>query len=167
MQEKAILGVDISKHKFDVCLIFCNKIRHKLFDNNYAGYQKLIDWCFQQGTKSMHICMEATSHYMEDLANFMHDLGHDVSIVNPAQIKAFTKNELLRGKTDKSDAATIARFCQANKPTIWQPQPKELRELRDMHRCLQSLKEQKIQLQNKLENDKIYQISHNSILAVI
>jgi hypothetical protein len=47
--------------------------------------------------------------------------GHDfISVtkpdVNPAQIKAFSKSELLRNKTDKSDAAMIARFCIANKP---------------------------------------------------
>jgi transposase len=35
------------------------------------------------------IYLEATSWYGEDLSNFMHDLGHNVSMVNPAQIRAF------------------------------------------------------------------------------
>jgi transposase len=31
--------------------------------------------------------MEATGRYGEDLANFLYVFGHQVSIVNPAQIK--------------------------------------------------------------------------------
>lgn len=54
--------------------------------------------------------MEATGHYMEGVAQFMHDNEMNVSIINPAQIKAFGNSELLRGKTDKSDSAMIARF---------------------------------------------------------
>lgn len=68
-----------------------------------------------------HLCLEATGCYSEDLVTFMYDLGHNVSVVNPAQIKAFGKSELLRNKTDKSDAAMIARFYIANKPNLWKP----------------------------------------------
>lgn len=167
MQEKAIIGVDISKSKIDVCLVISNKIRHKVFDNNHDGYQKLLNWCKHQKTGAIHICMEATGHYMENLAHFMHDLGHDVSVINPAQIKAFTRSELLRGKTDKSDAAAIARFCQAHNPNCWIPKAKEVRKLRDMYRCLQMLKDEKQQMQNRLENENMDKQAKYAILRVI
>lgn len=113
MQYKAVLGVDISKCKFDVCLMVNDKTTYKIFMNNQEGYQKLEAWCITQNVGGIHICMEATSHYGEEVAHFMHHQGHTISVINPAQIKAFTKSELLRGKTDKSDAAAIARFCIA------------------------------------------------------
>ncbi|RDD33931.1 Transposase IS116/IS110/IS902 family protein [Wolbachia endosymbiont of Cylisticus convexus] len=81
----------------------------------------------------------------------MYDLGHNVSVVNPAQIKAFGKSELLRNKTDKSDAAMIARFCIANKPNLWKPAPTEVKRLRDLYRCLQAFKDDKLQQMNRLK----------------
>ena len=167
MQEKAILDIDISKKKFDVCLMIGNRIRHKVFDNQDDGYQKLVAWCKHQGANLMHVCMEATSHYMEAVATYLDDLGHHVSVVNPAQIKAFTRSELLRGKNDKSDVAAIARFCLSHNPRKWQIQPVEARSLRDMYRCLQYLKKQKLQLMNKLENDKMNNIAKEAILSII
>ncbi len=62
--------------------------------------------------------MEATSIYGEALAEFLYGEGFQVSIVNPARIKGFAKSELLRTKTDSVDAALIARFCAAMKPSF-------------------------------------------------
>ncbi|MBA8766527.1 IS110 family transposase [Wolbachia pipientis] len=42
MQVNAILGVDISKKKFDVCLLVDSKKRHKVFQNNQDGFAKLV-----------------------------------------------------------------------------------------------------------------------------
>ena len=83
MQVNAIWGVDISKKKFDVCLLVDSKKRHKVFQNNQDGFAKLVVWCNGHGANLTHLCLEATSWYGEDLATFMHDLGHNVSIVNP------------------------------------------------------------------------------------
>jgi transposase len=87
-----------------------NKERHKIFCNNKEGFEKLVVWFNHHGADLVHLCLEATGCYSEDLVTFMYDLGHNVSVVNPAQIKAFGKSELLRNKTDKSDAAMIARL---------------------------------------------------------
>uniref|UniRef100_UPI00397DD10B IS110 family transposase n=1 Tax=Wolbachia pipientis TaxID=955 RepID=UPI00397DD10B len=70
----------------------------------------------------------------------MYNLGHNASVVNPAQIKAFGKSELLRNKTDKSDAAMIARFCIAHKPTLWKPILPEVKCLRELYRFYKHLK---------------------------
>lgn len=49
--------------------------------------------------------------------------------MNPARIKGFAKSELLRTKTDSVDAALIARFCAAMKPSLWTPTAPEVKEL--------------------------------------
>ncbi len=123
MQANVILGVDIAKKKFDVCLLIGSKERHKVFRNNKEGFEKLVAWCNNHGAVLIHLCLEATGCYSEDIVIFMYELGHNVSVVNPSQIKAFGKSELLRNKTDESDAAKVARFCIANKPNLWKPTP--------------------------------------------
>ncbi len=67
-----------------------------------------------------------------DLAAFLYAAGVKISIVNPKQIKAFAESELSRNKTDKLDAALIARFCRAHAPPAWTPPAPEMRELREM-----------------------------------
>jgi len=167
MQVNAVLGVDISKQKFDACLLIGSKERHKVFHNNQEGFEKLVAWCNNHGAKLIHLCLEATGCYSEDIVIFMYDLGHNVSVVNPAQTKAFGKSELLRNKTDKSDAAMIARFCIANKPNLWKPVPTEVRRLRELYRCLQALKDDKLQQMNRLENENMYISCKQAILEVI
>ncbi|QOD38721.1 transposase [Candidatus Wolbachia massiliensis] len=167
MQANAILGVDISKKKFDACLLVGSKERHKVFYNNQEGFEKLVVWCNNHRADFIHLCLEATGCYSEGLVTFMYDLGHNVSMINPAQIKAFGKSELLRNKTDKSDAAMIARFCIANKPDLWKPISPEVSCLRELYRCLQALKDDKLQQINRLENKNMYSSCKQAILEVI
>src|SRR5574337_89491 len=49
-----------------------------------------------------------------------------VSVVNPAQIKAFGASQLVRTKTDRVDAKLIAQFCAERRPEAWiAPSPAE------------------------------------------
>lgn len=84
-------------------------------------------------------------------AEFLFYAGHTVSIVNPARIKGFAKGELIRTKTDKVDAALIARFCVAIRPVAWTPLPEELKELQALLRRLESLMDIYQQEENRLE----------------
>jgi transposase len=145
------LGIDISKAKFDVALLRDGKYKHKRFSNDAKGQQALLDWLGHQGVESIHACLEATGIYGEPLAEFLVDAGCTVSLVNPARIKGFAQSELVRTKTDKADAALIARFCAAMQPAAWQPQPKDIRQLRDLVRRLEALIDMRQQERNRLE----------------
>ena len=107
----AVLGIDIAKQKFDVALLLEGKTKHKACKNSAEGFETLRLWLEKQGIQKVHACLEATGNYGEDLAIYLHEAGHTVSIVNPARIKGFGQSELIRTKTDKIDAALIARFC--------------------------------------------------------
>jgi len=48
------------------------------------------------GTKQAHACMEATGRHNLGLALALHDAGHVVSVVNPAQIRDFGRTKLGR-----------------------------------------------------------------------
>ncbi len=95
--------------------------------------------------------MEATGTYGEALALYLSDKGHVVSLVNPARIKAYGQSELSRNKTDKADAALIARFAQAQHPEPWTPPSPEMRLLRGLVRHLENLKNDKLQEENRLK----------------
>jgi len=104
----------------------------------------------KQGIRKVHACLEATGNYGEDLAIYLHEAGHIVSIVNPARIKGFAQSELLRTKTDKLDAALIARFCLAMKPGPWSPPSPEIRSLRALVRRVDSLIDMRSQEKNRI-----------------
>lgn len=85
-----ILGIDVAKAKLDVALCRPDgKWRNKVVENTPAGFSVLGEWLVQHGVESVHACLEATGTYWEAVAEFLGDAGHTVSVVNPAQIKAF------------------------------------------------------------------------------
>jgi len=146
-----ILGIDISKKTFDVALLCEDKFKHKKFCNNTSGFKALSLWLARFEVTQLHACMEATSSYGEALAEYLYAAGYGVSIVNPARIKGFAQSELMRTKTDKSDASLIARFCLAMKPPTWTPEPVEIKLLRDLTRRYESLLEMRQQEVNRLD----------------
>ncbi len=150
---KIILGIDISKAKFDAALLLEDKCKNKKFDNKPSGFIELIGWLNMKGAtvKNLHVCMEATGIYNEALATYLVDAGYTVSVVNPAQIKGFSQSELIRNKTDKADAQLIARFCRAINPQSWQPKPLHVRELQALVRRLTALQGMYHQENNRLK----------------
>ena len=128
---EAVIGIDVAKAKLDVALRFNDgKTRIKVVDNTPEGFLALVAWIKKQHEGSVHVCMEATGIYWEAVAESLADHGYTVSVVNPAQIKAFGGSQLTRGKTDKLDAKLIAAYCATHHPVRWEPPTPAMRELR-------------------------------------
>ena len=147
------LGIDVAKAKLDCALRLPEgKIRHKVVENSSAGFQALRTWLDKQDAHALHVCMEATGTYWEAVAEFFADLPEiTVSVINPAQIKAFGASQLVRTKTDKVDAKLIAQFCHERRPDPWQaPSPAE-RTLRALVLRLDALHAMHTQESNRLE----------------
>lgn len=150
----AVLGIDIAKEKFDVVWLWVatpDKPLHKVFKNTAQGDEALLAWIAKLGVTQVHACMEATGTYGEVLAETLQQAGHLVSVVNPARIKKYGESELLRIKTDKTDAGLIARFCLHQQPRAWSPPSPEQRHLRDLVRAVEDLKQQVRQMSNRLQ----------------
>jgi len=157
----SVLGVDIAKQKMEVALLVSDTVKNKSFKNSPDGFQALALWLSKWGIERVHACLEATGNYGEDLAIFLHEAGHLVSIVNPARIKGFAQSELIRTKTDKMDAGIIARFCRAMKPKSWVPPSPEIRALRALVRRADSLIDMLSQEKNRLDT------AHESVVPLI
>lgn len=148
------LGIDISKDSFHLELSINEKLRHRKFANRKEGFIELCAWLARHKASQVHACLEATGLYSEDLALHLHQQGHTVSLINPAQIKAFGQSELLRNKDDRPDAGLIRRFCEKQRPAAWTPPPAHLRELKALTRHLENLIETRQQQLNRLEDAK-------------
>ena len=148
-----VLGIDVSKLKLAVAVLLNGKFRTKTVTNDQAGFEALWSWLERFDRMPEHVCLEATGSYGEDVATFLHDRGLVVSIVNPARVKGFAQSEGLRTKTDKVDARLIASFCLSKQEKLqrWQPALVEQRELRDLTRRLEALKNMRGQEENRLE----------------
>src|SRR5688572_13609018 len=146
----AVLGIDIAKAKFDVALQRPDgRVRRKSCANSPAGFRELEMWLRRAGVTHVHACLEATGTYGEALATWLYDAGHQVSVVNPMVIHAFAASQLRRTKTDRTDAALIARFCATQQPSLWVPTPREIRELQALVRRLDALHEMRTQETNR------------------
>jgi len=148
------IGVDVSKRKLDVaCLDGRGKIKSRVFGNDVAGHAAFGRWLLERGTTpaATHLCLESTGPYSEAPAIALADAGWRVSVVNPARVKAFAGSELQRNKTDRADAALLARFCARMQPEPWQPPPLAQRQLRALVDRLQALKDMHLQESNRLE----------------
>jgi transposase len=147
----AVLGIDIAKAKFDVALQFPDgRVRRKSLPNTPAGFTALGAWLEQHHVDRVHACLEATGTYGEAVATWLHDAGHQVSVVNPMTIHAYALSRLSRTKTDRTDAALIAQFCATQAPARWTPAPREIRELQALIRRVEALNEMRIQETNRL-----------------
>lgn len=135
----SVLGIDVSKDSLDVVLIEGSQQRHKVFRNHAEGHKHLHNWLVAQRVGRLHICLEATGQYGEEVAEFLYQRGYPVSVVNPARIKRYGESKLHRNKTDKADAALIAEFCQREKPPLWEPLSTEVKHLRALVRRLEDL----------------------------
>ena len=145
-----ILGIDISKGKFDVALLKDDKYHMETFSNDPDGFDKLQKWLKKLGANQLHACLEATGRYGDALALVLHETGHQVSVVNPSRIQAYAASQLRRNKTDKQDAKMIAHFCSTQAPGLWSPPSAALRELQTMVRHLEALQTMRQQERNRL-----------------
>ena len=147
------LGIDVAKAKLDCALRLPDgKIRHKVVENAPAGFQALRTWLDKQGAVSIHACMEATGVYWEAVAEFLVAIESvKVSVINPAQIKAFATSRMVRTKTDKADAKLIVEFCAERCPDVWQAPSVAEQTLRALVLRLEALHAMSTQETNRLQ----------------
>ena len=148
-----VIGIDISKKKFDLALNYSGKKwLNRVFSNDIKGFDALLNWLGQNNISSATFALEATGRYGEDLSRFLYDRGFNVLVMNPAQVKYFGQSGLSRAKTDKKDARLIAEFATTHKTLrSWAPRPPAQEKLKNLYRCLVILKEDRVQQINRLE----------------
>jgi transposase len=127
-----VLGIDVSKNTIDVSMSGSNKVRARSFANSADGWRHLLAWLTSQKIQRVHACLESTGRYSIGIASALYEVGHIVSIVNPAQIRDFARTKLGRNKTDGVDASHIREYCELFKPQPWAPPSEAHRRLGEL-----------------------------------
>ena len=120
------VGIDVGK---DELVVAIKQGRPRVFGTSMAEIRRLGCWVLKQaGEQQVHIGMEATGVYSRPVAAVLslHE-QFTVSVINPAQIKAFGRAMLTRTKTDQVDARVIREFVRSQSPSAWTP-PQPVRE---------------------------------------
>lgn len=151
MTQYQFVGVDVAKDKFDVALEINNKYSNICFNNDAKGHRAFANW-LKKHTSQPWVCMEATGHYSELIADYLFSQQVRISVVNPLQIKSFARAKLSRNKTDKLDAQVIADYCQKMLPRTFTSRSDAHKELKDLSNLLDMLKNQYTQLANQLHS---------------
>ncbi len=170
MMRKA-LGLDISHKTFDAALLIDGVIKTAKFENGIKGFQKLKDWLNTFNHSDIHICMEATGNYFEDVADYM-GKDYKVSVINPLKISDYAKSRFSRTKTDKQDAKLIAEYCSTALPKdlpLRQPVSKAHYRLKRVLALQEQLIESQTAEKNRLSAAKdefVKQIHHENIAHI-
>ena len=164
----AVLGIDIAKAQLSTALLMGDrKLYRKSCANTSAGFAELAAWLQRRQVTHVHACLEATGTYGDAVATWLHDAGHTVSVVNPAIIHAYAQAQLARSKTDRIDAALIARFTASQRPPAWRPPAPEIRQLQALVRRLDALQGMRTQELNRLAAGMVVADVRASIEAVL
>lgn len=155
----AFIGIDVSKEKLDVLWLRQSapqKVKTRVFRNQRPLLKEVAQWLVKQtgeAPEDIHVVMEATSIYHENLAYALHEVGFRVYVANPARVKEFARSEGVLNKTDKNDSLVLALYAQEKhtRLTLWQPEAKEIRQLRSLMARLEALEKDRQREQNRHE----------------
>jgi transposase len=146
MKLQHIIGADLSKKSID---LVCHLLEsHIQIENSITGFKKLIQWLQQQkiNTSETMIVMEHTGLYSYCFESFLHQHQFAFCKVNALAIKRSIG--LVRGKTDKLDAARIAAYGyeKKDKLTTDVPASDALKRLQMLHSTRDRLVRQRASL---------------------
>jgi len=106
-------------------------------------------WLKHERLGRVHACLEATGGYGLAAALALHDAGHRVSLINPAQIRDFVRTRLGRNKSDKIDCAHIRDYGALFDPPAWTPPSPSLRRLCELQTMRAGFVAGKVEWQNR------------------
>ena len=109
--KKTVIGIDVSKEKLDFCLRNGEKVLKETIAANTirAIKDSLKELLKEHSLSDLLLCAEYTGQYTYPLCCVCEELGIDLWLENPAQIKY--RSGVQRGKNDKLDARKIADYA--------------------------------------------------------
>lgn len=150
-----IVGVDISQHQIDTA--YWNQDDATFlgqFQNMTEGFNALFN-AVEKKRQQLHaeqvlLVIEPTGGYEQALARFALNLGWQVSLPNPHQVRQWAKGIGMRAKTDRQDAILLARYGAIQAPKTFEPPSEEIELLDDMLSRLQGLESMLTRERNRL-----------------
>jgi transposase len=155
---KVVVGIDISKAIFHVCLMIrmannASKILGSTsFENTDSGAMDLLKWVAKKIKEDVSVTyvMEATGVYYENLAYYLYESEQNVAVVLALKMKNYMKSVNVKTKTDKVDSRVIAEYGIERSVEFWKPMSSNYRQLRDLSREVMSITKEITRAKNQL-----------------
>lgn len=128
VKSEVFIGIDVSKAWLDVGFHPICPAQH--YANDEAGIARCIE--VLASFEPRLIVVEATGGFETRFAVDARAAGLNVAVVNPRQVRDFAKATGVLAKTDRLDAAVLARFAAAIRPVVRETPDKETRELAEL-----------------------------------
>lgn len=140
------VGIDVAKADLQVAA----RQQNLRYPNTPSGHRQLLSWLRTLGP--VHVVLEATGGYENQLLSALHAQAISVSRVNPRQVRDFAKASGRLAKTDKIDAVVLAEFATALPPRPTLPPDPAVARLVEWVRTRAQLLAQSTALRNQLEH---------------
>jgi len=118
-------GVDVSKEELEVCIFPGGEYR--TFSNDEAGVADAVE--VMQSLPNVSIVMEATGGYERLALYAFQEAGLAVALVNPRQVRDYARSMGQYAKTDRIDAAVLAKFASTEAFRITEKSSEKQRKL--------------------------------------
>lgn len=125
---KSSVGIDVSKERLDVCVWPSGDRR--TVANAREGIRQLKRWL--QRFDLALVVVEATGKWHRQVWRSLYASAIPVAMVDPFRVRMFAKAQGIFAKTDRLDAAVLARFAAIMTPAIRPPPPQALEELAEL-----------------------------------
>ncbi len=139
---KQSVGIDVAMNDFKVCYGYfnsrmdCKEVAESSFENTASGMRSFASWLssYLISEKSLYFVMEATGVYHENLCQFLHDEGFQVSVMPSGRVKKYAESLQQRSKTDLLDAKMLCQLGLERSLDLWVPARRELQDLKQLSR---------------------------------
>jgi transposase len=142
------VGIDISKDRLDVHVLPAGTERQ--FANDAAGLRGLMRWLAPLAPA--RIVYEATGAYHRRLERMLGAKGLPLVKMNPQHTRAFAKAVGRLSKTDRIDAAMLARFGALMTPDLRPIRSEALDRLGELVAARRALVQDRVATQNRIPN---------------
>lgn len=139
------IGVDVSKDALDVHRWPDGAARR--FQNDAGGIRALIRWL--AGTSVDRVVLEPTGPFHRDLERALAVAGLPCAKVNPARARRFAEAAGRPAKTDRIDAAMLARFGAILEPDPRRPPEPVIEELKELRLARDGLIKDRVAARNR------------------
>jgi transposase len=138
------IGVDISKDHLEAHRLSDGAGRR--FANDKAGHRVFLNWMVKTGTR---IVYEPTGPYHRAFERRLAEAGCPLVKVNPRQARRFAEATGRPAKTDRLDAAMLARMGALLELEARPPRSAILNDLKDLHMARQALVKNRTATKNR------------------
>ncbi|GHT32423.1 IS110 family transposase [Bacteroidia bacterium] len=155
---KYSVGIDAAKDEFQVAMLLQNSDLSqgvkgtRKFSNTPEGYKHFEQWILshKKFPIAVHLTIEATGNYHENLVFYFYNQGFTVNVVLPNKAKKYLQSLGNKSKTDKIDARGLAQMGAEQQLRSWQPFSESIYSLRCLTRYCEQLLHSRTMYRNQL-----------------